>query len=292
MARKIFHSVEKSHHSDEIERKFMVKYLGSLPTMHLGTEDISRVTSTIYAQNKHSLKRLKSFDLDVVLEGLRLIERLSQQPFQCFFIRQIIYCGVDRIEPRIFVFVYRSDEGCQLGLDCHAFFCASKGDAKAVALKMSQNFEKLSLRNLRHKRTSHDREFQSNCSATREKTEPKIHTRSELGVVRDDSSQELKNVSTIRRTKFSFDTIANKERRETKRRSGSWILNLIRGSPTPTGSPPMSCEKSKMLRNHALVKHGKNDLSEWEALVQRRNELLKEDVNEEQEQVETDCLIP
>ncbi|ELU18715.1 hypothetical protein CAPTEDRAFT_166052 [Capitella teleta] len=124
---------------------FNAKYLGSTLVEELedeaqsyGHSICSEAVKAIFTMSKASSKPFPGMNITVSYKGIKVTDTETNSIFTDLDIYRINFCSADKHHDRVFAYIARSTENETM--ECHAFLCAKRKVAHAIALTVAQAF--------------------------------------------------------------------------------------------------------------------------------------------------------
>ncbi|XP_024113730.1 low density lipoprotein receptor adapter protein 1a isoform X1 [Oryzias melastigma] len=118
---------------------FNLGHLGmTLVDQPKGEELSASAVKRIVATAKASGKKPQKVSLKVSPQGIAIYDRTTNQLLENVSIYRISYCTVDKLHDKVFAYI--TQNALNGTLECHAYLCAKRREAQAVALTVAQAF--------------------------------------------------------------------------------------------------------------------------------------------------------
>lgn len=118
---------------------FNLRHLGmTLVDQPKGEELSAAAVKRIVATAKASGKKSQKVALKVSPQGIVLHDGATNRPMESVSIYRISYCTVDKLHDKVFAYIAQNT--LNGALECHAYLCAKRKVAQAVALTVAQAF--------------------------------------------------------------------------------------------------------------------------------------------------------
>ena len=123
----------KKSHGSQSRCTFAVRYLGSGQLTRPGLEEMCTFVHTTFEERKSKLKQLRKGSLVTSMEDFVITSCQNGLDSPLVFkIRRIQFCGVYKINPKIFFFTYQFGKSADT-VDIHVVMCKSNKEAKTLA---------------------------------------------------------------------------------------------------------------------------------------------------------------